>query len=109
MQSKMAKSLPYLFSTAIGLSLLGCLGSCPAPVIMINSPELEYPKTTLLDEFNITARRSGQDITMSEKQFKLITDRLVEQKYMIKTLQSIIDSGNNWYPISTSEEAYISE
>jgi uncharacterized lipoprotein YajG len=103
MQFRTAKLLPWLSSLTAIFLLTGC-GACPAPVVIISSPEIIYPDTNSTEAMTISARKQDGNIILTEREFSKITNKLIENKYEIITLKSIIDTANSWDPgVSRSE------
>ncbi len=98
MKLKMAKISLWLFSVATMLSLTGCFGTCPAPVVIVPNPELVYPKFNTNKELRIDGRKEDGKIILSPKVFKAMTSELVERKYQVKTLSTIMETYNRWDP-----------
>jgi hypothetical protein len=59
-------------------------------------PEIVYPKYNTAKRFNLTATREGDKFCMSTKQFKAVTEKMIDMKYQIVLLQSILDDYNKW-------------
>ena len=98
MQSKMAKTLLLLSSIGLSSMLSGCLGHCPAPVVVVSAPELVSPDYNTTKPFHIKGKKRDGKIILETKEFTRVTEKLIEQKYQIQTLQSIIAAGNSWQP-----------
>lgn len=98
MLSKTAKTLLLLSSTCLSFMLSGCSGSCPAPVVVVSAPELVYPEYNATKPFHIKGKKIDGKIVLETKEFARVTEKLIEQKYQIQTLQSIITAGNSWQP-----------
>jgi hypothetical protein len=78
--------------------LTGCFGTCPAPVVIVPNPELVYPKFDTKKELKISGRKENGNIVLTPKVFKAMTSELVERKYQVRTLSSIMDTYNKWDP-----------
>lgn len=96
MKSIMVKILPLAFSI---LLFSGCGEVCPPPVVVVPSPKLVYPEYNTSKPFKIHGRKQNGKIILNPSEFKKITEKIIEQKYEIKTLQDIIDTANKWKPM----------
>jgi len=76
----------------------GCAEKCTHPVVVVSAPKLVYPDYNTSKPFKIHGKKRNGKIILDQSEFKRITEKIIEQKYAIKTLHSIIDAGNNWTP-----------
>ncbi len=98
MQSIMMKTLLSFSSLGMMLLLTGCFGTYPAPVVVISSPELVYPDYNETKPFKISGKKQNGVLILTPAELSRISTKIIEQKYQIITLKSIIKSGNNWQP-----------
>ena len=90
----MLKNLLLLFSFA--LAFTGCAQNVPDFAERTKYPDIVYPRYDTGTPFKIKAKRSGDEIIVSDTQFKGVTKKLVDMKYQIIVLQSILDDYNSW-------------
>jgi len=93
MLSKMVKSLLLAFSAFL---FVGCAQNIPSFQDRSKYPEIVYPRYNTNKLYNISAKKEGDHVCVTDEQFKGITKKMVDMKYQIVILQSILDDYNRW-------------